>query len=63
MTSKQRNNSPKRPTRRARAAAKPRKNAGVVWIDKDGKPRIAAATLANGTVALPTKDLEPPKKP
>ena len=43
MTSKQRNNSPKRPTRRARAAAKPRKNAGVVWIDKDGKPRIAAA--------------------
>ena len=27
MTSKQRNNSPKRPTRRARAAAKPRKNA------------------------------------
>lgn len=37
--------------------------AGVTWLDKDGKFRIMAATLAGGNVLLPTKDLNPPKKP
>ena len=37
--------------------------AGVLCYDKDGKVRISAATLADGTVVLPTEDLNPPKKP
>jgi len=35
----------------------------VLWNDKDGKGRIAAGTLADGKVLLPTEDLTPPKKP
>ena len=36
--------------------------AGVQWLHK-GEGRIVAATLADGTVLLPTKDFYPPKEP
>ena len=32
-------------------------------VDGDGKVRIGAGTFADGTVILPIKDLNPPKKP
>ena len=33
-----------------------------VVVDKDGKPRIAAGTTADGTVVLPIVDVASPKK-
>ena len=33
-----------------------------VVVDKDGKPRIAAGTTADGTVVLPIVDMASPKK-
>ena len=38
-------------------------NATVALGDNDGKSRIAAATFLDGTVVLPTEDLNPPKNP
>ena len=38
-------------------------NAIVVLGDNDGKSRIGAATFSDGTVGLPTKDMNPPKEP
>jgi hypothetical protein len=35
----------------------------VQWNDKYGKLRIGVATLFDGTVVMPTKDLNPQKKP
>ena len=37
--------------------------AGVFFNDKDGKIRIEATISPDGTVNLPTKDENPPKKP
>ena len=48
---------------RITAFTNPDGQASVQWFDKDEKRRIAAATLADGTVVLPTKDENPPKEP
>jgi len=48
---------------RINAFTHPNGQASVSWLDKDGKTRIAMGIGADGTVVLPTKDLEPPKKP
>jgi len=43
------------------AAALANGQAGVQWFDKDEEIRIHALIAANGTVLLPTTDLNPPK--
>ena len=35
----------------------------VLWCDKNSLARFWAATLPDGTVVLPTKDMCPPTKP
>ena len=49
--------------RRIAAGTRADGEASVTWYDKDEKLRIAAGTSDNGTVVLPTEDLNPPKKP
>ena len=37
--------------------------ATVHWLDKNETVRIAAGTIGDRDVVLPTKDVTPPKKP
>ena len=46
---------------RIMAAITADRNAGATLFDKDGKMRIAAGTNADGTVYLPTENLNPSK--